>query len=442
MPELDATHDARLRSWVDSAKAPGLSDSEPPFGVFAAGRSAFARRRRHRRRRSSTSGVRAARSASQARPLAAAAGRRPDRTLNAFFALGPCAAGACARRLSRALSVDSVATAGSRPSCIVGQHARCPARSIGDYTDFYAGIHHATNVGELFRPDNPLLPNYKWVPIGYHGRARPSDRQRHAGQAPTRPVKAPDAADPSFGPSQRLDYELEARRLDRPWATRSANRSPSTEAADHIAGYCLLNDWSARDIQSWEYQPLGPFLAKNFATTVSPWIVTPDALAPFRVPGAARPPATRRRSHTSTTAQRPGHGRDRHRARGPSRHRHMRAAGDAPLRWCHRSSTRHMYWTFAQMVAHHTSNGCNLHPGDLIGSGTLSAPSTAGLGSLLEITRGGAGPSVCPMARLAPSWRTATKSHCERVPAGTEPPQSGSANVSPLWKQRNKECKR
>jgi fumarylacetoacetase len=262
---------------------------------------------------------------------------------------------------------------------------------IGDYTDFYVGIHHATNVGKQFRPDNPLLPNYKYVPIGYHGRA---SSVRASGEPVIRPNgqrKPPDADAPAFGPSRRLDYELELGI----WIGRGnelGSPIPIGEASDHIAGYCLLNDWSARDLQAWEYQPLGPFLAKNFLTSVSPWVVTPDALAPFRKPMPPRPagdpiplpylddPEDRQHGAlgiqlevTLTTAR-------------------MRAEGIAPHVLSRGSAEAAMYWSAAQIVAHHSSNGCNLRPGDLIGTGTLSTDSAEGLGSLLEISDGGKKP--------------------------------------------------
>jgi fumarylacetoacetase len=263
---------------------------------------------------------------------------------------------------------------------------------IGDYTDFYVGIHHATNVGMQFRPDNPLLPNYKYVPIGYHGRA---SSVRASGEPVVRPSgqrKPPDAETPEYGPSRRLDYELELGL----WIGRGnalGEPIPIGEAAGHIAGYCLLNDWSARDLQAWEYQPLGPFLAKNFLTSVSPWVVTAEALAPFRKPMPARPAGDPQPlpylddpggsalgielEVTLSTAQ-------------------MRAAGLAPHRLSRGSAEAAMYWSDAQIVAHHSSNGCNLQPGDLIGTGTLSTDSEDGLGSLIEISRGGKLPITLP----------------------------------------------
>ena len=265
---------------------------------------------------------------------------------------------------------------------------------IDDYTDFYASIHHATNVGRLFRPDNPLLPNYKWVPIGYHGRASSIVVSGTEVKRPSGQMKAPDAAAPTFGPSRMLDYELEVgffvgdgNPLGEP--------VPLSRAEEHIFGLCLVNDWSARDIQSWEYQPLGPFLGKSFATTISPWVVTLDALAPFRVPAAPRPQGDPEPLPYLTD--------ERDRLRGAFDIQlevslltaRMRAAGDQPAR-VSLGNLRDLYWTPAQMLAHHTSNGCNLRPGDLLATGTVSGPTPESVGSLLERTKRGAEPLALP----------------------------------------------
>ena len=262
---------------------------------------------------------------------------------------------------------------------------------VGDYTDFYVGIHHATNVGKQFRPDNPLLPNYKYVPIGYHGRA---SSVRVSGEPVMRPSgqrKAPDADAPEYGPARRLDYELELGM----WigeGNELGSPIPIGQAPEHIAGYCLLNDWSARDLQAWEYQPLGPFLAKSFLTSVSAWIVSPEALAPFRKRMPPRPPgdpqplpylddANDRESGALPVQLEVTLTTERMRAEGIQPHVLSRGSADAA-----------MYWSAAQIVAHHSSNGCNLQPGDLIGTGTLSTDRESGLGSLLEISRGGKEP--------------------------------------------------
>ena len=258
---------------------------------------------------------------------------------------------------------------------------------IGDYTDFYASVHHATNVGALFRPDNPLLPNYKWVPIGYHGRASsivPSGAPVPRPMGQTRPDQEKP---PVFGPCKRLDYELElgaivgmGNELGRP--------IPIEHAAEHLFGVVLLNDWSARDIQAWEYQPLGPFLAKNFLTTVSPWIVTMDALAPFRVGRAPRPATDPQPLDYLDDADDAKSGGIDLNLEVVLSTKTMREQGHAPYR-VSRGNFREMYWTVAQMLTHHASNGCNLRPGDLLGSGTISGPAPDSRGCLLERTSGG-----------------------------------------------------
>ena len=262
---------------------------------------------------------------------------------------------------------------------------------IGDYTDFYVGIHHATNVGKQFRPDNPLLPNYKYIPIGYHGRA---SSVRTSGEPVIRPNgqrKPPDADVPVYGPSRRLDYELELGI----WIGRGnelGSPIPIGEAAEHIAGYCLLNDWSARDLQAWEYQPLGPFLAKNFLTSVSPWVVSSQALAPFRKPMKPRPsgdPAPLPYLDNPLDSENGALGVELEVTLSTEK---MRAEQLTPHILSRGSADVAMYWSAAQIVAHHSSNGCNLHPGDLIGTGTLSTDSNDGLGSMLEISQGGKKP--------------------------------------------------
>jgi fumarylacetoacetase len=328
--------------------------------------------------------------------LAAEAARAASgATLNPIFALGHAARLALRRRVGEILDASNPDRARYETlrSGLVHRADACrlelPA-TIGDYTDFFAGIHHATNAGKLFRPDNPLLPNYKYVPIGYHGRAssiRPSgtDVRRPNGQR--RPASE---SVPSFGPSRNLDYELEIGVWIGP-GNALGTPIPVAEAANHIAGFCLLNDWSARDIQGWEYQPLGPFLGKSFLTTISPWVVTPEALEPFRTPQAARPagdPAPL--SYLSDAADLATGALDidlevfllTQGLRSQQMPAHRLSAGNA----CH------LYWTVAQLVAHHASGGCNLRPGDIFGTGTISAPQSGGLGSLLEISAGGREP--------------------------------------------------
>ena len=263
--------------------------------------------------------------------------------------------------------------------------------SIGDYTDFYASIHHATNVGSMFRPDNALLPNYKWVPIGYHGRSSSivisgTPVQRPCGQKSDDPARPP-----SFGESKRLDYEMEvgvfiAR------GNALTEPIPIHDAEDHVFGLCLVNDWSARDIQTWEYQPLGPFLAKNFATSISPWIVTLDALEPFRTAPFVRPPSDPQPLTYLLFDE--DHGIDIT-LEVSLRSAKMRDGNIEPMRLS-RGNFRDMYWTIAQLITHHTSNGCNLRAGDLLASGTVSGPDKSSRGCLLELTWRGTDPIELP----------------------------------------------
>jgi fumarylacetoacetase len=272
-------------------------------------------------------------------------------------------------------------------------HLHLPAK-IGDYTDFYVGIHHATHIGQLLRPDQLLRPNYKHVPIGYHGRASSvcvsgADVQRPAGQR-----KRADADAPEFGPSERLDYELELG----VWVSGEnalGSAVPIEAAAERIAGLCRLNDWSARDLQAWEYQPLGPFLAKIFLTTVSPWVVTSEALAPFRIPQPARGPADRKPLPYLWNATDQAEGAFAIECEAYLTSALMRARGIPPLLMS-RVPANVMYWTVAQMITHHTVGGCNLMPGDLLGTGTLSGSDRHSLGSLMELSSNGRHPIVLP----------------------------------------------
>lgn len=318
-----------------------------------------------------------------------------DGQLNAFFDLGRSARVALRERLLELLREDSslrgkIEVQGAK---LLVRAADCqmhlPAR-INDYTDFYVGIEHAQNVGKLFRPDNPLLPNYKYVPIGYHGRAstiRPSgtDVRRPKGQ--TLPA---GQTEPTFGPCARLDYELElgiwigkGNALGEPIAIG--------DAAEHIGGFCLLNDWSARDIQAWEYQPLGPFLSKSFLTSISPWVVTAEALEPFRRPQPARPEGDPQPLPYLLDKRDQAAGAFDIELEVLLLTEAMREQ-NLPAHRLTLSNTQYMYWTVAQMVAHHSVNGCQLQAGDLFGSGTLSGPESGQFGSLLEITEGGKKP--------------------------------------------------
>ncbi|WP_232005947.1 fumarylacetoacetase [Mycobacterium sp. 852013-50091_SCH5140682] len=313
-------------------------------------------------------------------------------TLNDLFALG------AAPRVALRTDLQSLLVDGAAHQRAVAEFLTAvkevdvllPAR-IGDYTDFYVGIHHARNIGAQLRPDAPLLPNYKWIPIAYHGRA---SSVRVSGTPIIRPHGQLKLAEtPTFAPTRRLDFELELGVWIGP-GNRLGEPVPLDQAESQIAGYCLLNDWSARDVQAWEYQPLGPFLAKNFGTTVSPWVITPEALAPFRIP-LSRPvddPPLPAYLDSASSRDDGGLAVDLEVRIRTSR---MRERGDAPAVLA-RSSTRHMYWGVGQMITHHTSNGCDLRPGDLFGTGTLSGPDPGSEGSLMELSHGGKDPVTLP----------------------------------------------
>lgn len=308
-----------------------------------------------------------------------------EERLNELLAMGSHARVALRHALFAVLTEAAMAETASAflvPMAEAELHLPC---DVGDYTDFYAGIHHATRVGKLFRPDNPLLPNYKHVPIGYHGRA---SSVALSGTKVVRPQGQLSGADgPRFGPTERLDLELELGVWIGPGNELGAP-VPIHEAHEQIAGFCLLNDWSARDVQAWEYQPLGPFLAKNFLTTVSPFIVTPEALAPFRGAAFAREADDPTPLPYLTDADDQAHGGLSLTLAVWLQTRAMREAGMPEVRLSGGSSNA-LYWTVAQMVAHHTAGGCNLRPGDLFGTGTISGEEGGTEGSLLELTEGG-----------------------------------------------------
>jgi len=385
---------AVIRSWVESAEGSDFPLENLPLGVFrrADGVACIGTAIGDR-----ILDLRATADAGLLTGELVAACRQDS--LNALMAMGREAAGAL-----RAWLMDLLSDAGMRkrvePLLVAqaGAEMLLPAR-IGDYTDFYASVYHATNVGRLFRPENPLLPNYKWVPIGYHGRASSIVVSGTEVRRPSGQTKAADAAEPVFGPSRMLDYELEVGFFVGP-GNALGTEIPLAEAERHIFGLCLLNDWSARDVQAWEYQPLGPFLAKNFATTISPWVVTMDALRPFRAPAFDRP--------EKDPAPLPYLDSAEDRARGGFdvtlevwlRTAQMRRENAAAVR-VSRGNLRDLYWTLAQMLTHHASNGCNLQPGDLLATGTVSGASVSGergdsLGCLLEMTRRGTQPLVLP----------------------------------------------
>ncbi|HUX67043.1 MAG TPA: fumarylacetoacetase [Terriglobales bacterium] len=342
--------------------------------------------------------------------------------LNPLLELGPEAASRLRRHLTGLLSGEAgrEATAGAlRPQA--GAELRLPM-AVGDYTDFYASRHHARNVGAQFRPDHPLLPNYDYVPVGYHGRssslvASPAAVRRPNGQ---RPSPGSTGAPPTFGPSLQLDYEVEVGVVVGQ-GNRLGEPIPLGAAEGHIFGLCLLNDWSARDLQRWEYQPLGPFLGKNFATSLSPWVVTLEALAPFRLPrpereaGAPAPLA-----YLDAPADRAAGGLDMTVEAWLSS-RAMREQELEAVRLS-RSNLRDLYWTLGQMLTHHASNGCNLRPGDVLGTGTLSGPGPEARGCLLELTQGGKGPLVLPSGEhrgyLEDDDEVTLRGWCERAGVG------------------------
>lgn len=391
MTDIDHTHDPALRSWLASANTPDTDFpiQNLPLGMF--------------RMAGATGSFRPATAiGDQVLDLIAAAdlGALSDglgavlRTceglgLNPLMAMGPDLRRQLRHELVAALNADAGSTSSEqlapalKPMTDVEMTLPC---RIGDYTDFYAGIHHATTVGKLFRPDNPLLPNYKWVPIGYHGRVSSIGVSGQSFRRPVGQTKAPDADLPSVGPIKRLDYELEVGALvgtgneqGRPIAIGDAER--------HLFGLVLLNDWSARDIQAWEYQPLGPFLSKSFATTLSPWVITMEALAPFRRAFTRPDGDPQPLPYLDSEANR-DRGAISIRLEVHLQTRAMRDAGDAPAKLM-ASDFADAYWTVAQMLTHHASNGCNLQPGDLFGSGTMSGPEAGQGGSLLELTHGG-----------------------------------------------------
>jgi len=372
----------KLKSWVESANDP-KSDfpiQNLPYGVF--------------RRKGSDEPPRGGVAIGDQILDLAAVGLKTGPNLNKLAAAGRKTWRELRNVLSRALSEPKQAKRFAKYLVPMKKAELFLPVAIGDYTDFYTGIHHAQAIGRMFRPDNPLLPNYKWVPIGYHGRASSVVVSGTPVQRPNGQTKAPEAAAPVFGPCRRLDYEVELGFVIGP-GNRLGKSIPIGRALDHVFGVVLLNDWSARDVQAWEYQPLGPFLAKSFATTISPWIVTLEALEPFRCPAFPRTGDDPRPLAylTHEADQREG-GYDIGTQMYLSSAK-MRAA-KLPPALLSRCSFRDSYWTAAQMVAHQTSNGCNLQPGDLLGSGTISGPAPDGAGSLMELTQGGRSPIHLP----------------------------------------------
>ena|SRR5688572_25884457 len=376
--KLDATHDPALKSWVEPANEPGCEFpvQNLPFGIF-------------KRRGASESPRGGVAIGDQILDLAAL-GIKTGPTLNGIAAMGPQVWKRMRKQLSKLLSQKKSAKRLSKYLVPIKQAQLFLPVAIGDYTDFYSGIHHATNLGKILRPDNPLLPNYKWVPIGYHGRASSVVVSGTQVQRPQGQTKAPEAAAPAFQPTRRLDYEAELAFVIGP-GNRPGKPIRIQDAMKHVFGVVLLNDWSARDIQAWEYQPLGPFLGKSFATTISPWIVTLEALEPYRCPAFPR---------AQDDPQPLGYLWDEQDQReggfAIEIEMHLKTPKlDAPARLS-RGNFRDSYWTVAQLVAHHSSNGCNLRPGDLLGTGTLSGATPDSYGSLMELTQAGKNPLALP----------------------------------------------
>ena len=376
--KLDETHDPRLKSWVGSANKPGCDFpiQNLPFGIF-------------KRKNSSEKPRGGVAIGDQILDLAALK-IRTGPTLNGLAAMGRPAWRKLRQELSAALSTKSGEKKLARHLMPIKRATLCVPVAAGNYTDFYTSSFHATNVGRMLRPDNPLLPNFKWIPIGYHGRASSIVVSGTPVLRPKGQLKPPEQETPVFGPSRRLDYEAELGFVVGP-GNLLGREIPIAKAKEHIFGVVLLNDWSARDIQAWEYQPLGPFLAKNFATTLSPWIVTMEALEPYRVAAFKRPggdPAPL--PHLADEVDQ-REGMYSIEVEMHVRSAKMRAAKLPPQRLS-RGNYASSYWTSAQLIAHHTSSGCNLQPGDILGSGTISGPTPDSVGAMLELTQGGRRP--------------------------------------------------
>ncbi len=418
---MNATHDPQRQSWVASANVSGCAFpiQNMPFGVFqgavepAIGVAIGDQ-------------ILSLRGCCEAGLLASLPVETREAceagTLNALMACGPDGWTPLRARLSDLLRADHPQATDHHRSVgrhlfALGEATMLKPASIANYTDFYASIDHATNVGRLFRPENPLLPNYKYVPIGYHGRASSILMSGATVKRPSGQILPAAGAPPHFAPTRALDYEIEAGFFvgpgNHPGEPVAIDRAPS-----HLFGVCLLNDWTARDIQAWEYQPLGPFLAKSFATTISPWVVTMEALAPFRSPAFSRPP--------EDPQALPYLDSDQERKQGGIdlivevylRSARMRATGCEAVQLS-RGNLDELYWTVAQLLTHHTSNGCNLQPGDLLGSGTISGPRNESRGCLLEITRRGAEPIMLPTGEqrdfLADGDEITFRGYCERA---------------------------
>jgi fumarylacetoacetase len=399
---LDHTHEVDARSWLAAANyetAP-FPLQNLPFGVF----------RRTGRGEAFRGGVAlgdqvidlaALVSAGAVSGLAADAAQACSQpSLNAFFAMGPGAWRALRHALFD-LFKRPVEGVGGGPllealeRCLVPQATveyGLPVQ-IGDYTDFYTSIDHARNIIKLLRPDASVSPNFQWMPIAYHGRVSSIGISGQQVRRPYGQRLRAGAAEPEVEPCARLDYEVELG-IFIGVGNKQGTRIPVQSAEDHVFGLCLLNDWSARDIQAWESTPLGPFLAKNFATTLSPWIVTMDALAPYRTALSRPQEDPQPLSYLAGSALQTHAAIDIQLEVALETETHRRL-GIAPSR-VSRTSFRHQYWSVSQMVAHHTVGGCNLRPGDLLGSGTVSGPTPSEAGAMIELTRSGRSPIQLP----------------------------------------------
>lgn len=449
---IDETHDPELESWVDSANdgdcefpiqnlpftvfRPTDGDHDARIGVGIGDRVLDLRD-------ASTWGPLATSLSPELRRVCASA------RLNPLLAAGPGEWRVLRHRLSKMLSADAPESSRCH-DCLrpLDDVELLLPIDVGDYTDFYASIHHATNIGRLFRPDNPLLPNYKHVPIAYHGRASSIVPSGTPVRRPLGQRRPPDAGGPSFEPSRSLDYELEVGLIVGP-GNEPGERIAIDEADEHLFGIALVNDWSTRDVQAWEYQPLGPFLSKSFATSVSPWIVTLDALAPFRAPAFERAADDPRPLPYLLDDDDQRQGGIDLRLEVLLRTESMRRDGAQPVR-VSRQSFLDMYWTPAQMLTHHASNGCRLRPGDLLASGTVSGPGDDAAGCLLEMTCRGERPVELPGGEqrsfLEDGDQVTLRGYCNargrrRIGLGTctgivEPARPRSDTVEPAQPQR------
>ena len=397
--KLDRTHDPELQSWVESAAGSDFPIQNLPYGIF--------------RKKGSKEKPRGGVAIGDQILDLAALDIDTGPNLNRLAASGRPAWKALRTGLSKFLSVKNYKKNLAKHLLPMKKAELFLPVAVGDYSDFFAGIHHATNMGRMFRPDSPLLPNYKWVPIGYHGRASSIVLSGTPVRRPHGQVKLDEK--PAFGPSRRLDYEAELGFIVGP-GNPLGKGIGIRKALDHVFGVVLLNDWSARDIQAWEYQPLGPFLAKSFATTLSPWIVTLEALEPYRCAAFSREaqdPRPLEYLFSEENEKRGGY--------DITLEMHLRTrAMRSPVR-VSRASFRDAYWTVAQMVAHQSSNGCNLQPGDLLGSGTISGAAAGSAGSLMELTQAGKSPLELPGGEkrsfLEDGDEVTMRARCERAAA-------------------------